>query len=168
MNDASVPGLDQLQDLPLPALPAYWPQTWGWAVVAVLLLLGIGWMAIRVWRKHRRNLYRRQALRALDQLTREVAADPLAIRELPNLLKRTALAAQALGHIQDVAALHGSVWLDYLQQSAGRKAFPEGSDRVLSTLAYAPDDAVRSLDRDTLTQLIAASRLWMERHHVAA
>ena len=168
MNDASVaPGLEQLQDLPLPALPSYWPQTWGWAVVAVLLLLGIGWIAIRAWRKHRRNLYRRQALRALDQLTREVAADPLAIRELPSLLKRTALAAQAQGHHQDVAALHGNVWLDYLQ-STGQKAFPEGSNRVLSTLAYAPDDTVRSLDRDTLTQLIAASRLWMERHHVAA
>ncbi|CAM3974308.1 DUF4381 domain-containing protein [Bordetella tumbae] len=168
MSDTPVLGLDQLQELALPAPPAYWPQTWGWAVVAVLLLLGIGWMAVWGYRRHRRNLYRRQALRALEQLNREIAANPLAIRELPGLLKRTALAAQLDGQRTRVAALHGDGWLNYLQESAGQPVLPDGSGRVLLALAYAPDETVRSLDGETLKGLIAASRLWMERHHVAA
>lgn len=168
MSDTPVPGLDQLQELALPALPSYWPQTWGWAVVAVLLLLGIGWMAARAYRRHRRNLYRREALRELDQLNREITADPMAIRELPGLLKRTALAAQSDASRTRVAALHGDGWLDYLQESARQRVFPEGSARILLALAYAPDETVRSLDGDTLQDLIAASRRWMERHHVAA
>jgi len=168
MSDAPAPGLDQLQEIPLPALPSYWPQTWGWAVVAVVLLLGIGWAALRGWRRYRRNLYRRQAMHALDRLARDITVDPLAGRALPDLLKRTALAAEGDGQRERVAALQGHGWLDYLQQSAGQPVFPDGSDRVLSTLAYAPDETVRALTHDTLTQLIAASRRWVERHHVAA
>lgn len=36
MSDA-LPGLDALRELPLPAAVSYWPQTWGWAVLAVVL-----------------------------------------------------------------------------------------------------------------------------------
>lgn len=168
MSDAPVAGLDQLQELPLPAPPSYWPQTWGWAVLAVVLLVGIGWVALQRWRRYRRNLYRRQAVCALNRLMREISLDPLAVRELPSLLKRTALAAQEPGQHQRVAALRGQGWLDYLRQSAGEPVFPEDSERVLSTLAYAPDEAVYALDEGTLKTLIAASRQWVERHHVAA
>ncbi|WP_376843043.1 DUF4381 family protein, partial [Bordetella pertussis] len=42
MSDA-LPGLDQLQELPLPAAVPYWPQTWGWAVLAALVLAGAAW-----------------------------------------------------------------------------------------------------------------------------
>lgn len=168
MSDAPAPGLDQLQELPLPALPSYWPQTWGWAVLAAVLLAGIGWAALRGWRRYRRNLYRRQAIQALDRLKQEIRVDPLAVRELPDLLKRTALAAQTEGQRYGVAALHGHGWFDYLQHSAGREVFPAHSERMLSTLAYAPDETVRALDRETLNQLIVASRQWVEHHHVAA
>ncbi len=85
MNDA-LPGLDQLRELPLPAPVSYWPQTWGWAVLAALLLAGGGWAALAGWRRYRRNRYRRQGLAALTQLAREAARDRLAARGLPALL----------------------------------------------------------------------------------
>ncbi|WP_175221026.1 DUF4381 family protein, partial [Achromobacter deleyi] len=73
MSDA-LPGLDQLQELPLPAAVPFWPQTWGWAVVALLLLAGGAWAAWFGWRRHRRNRYRRQGLAALTQLARDAAS----------------------------------------------------------------------------------------------
>lgn len=167
MND-TLPGLDQLRELSLPAAVSYWPQTWGWAVVGVLLLAGIMWAALSYGRRHRRNRYRRQALRELAQLAGAAQADPLAARGLPSLLKRAALAAQPDGQCARVAALNGMAWLAYLNRDTSSPVFPADSAGVLATLAYAPDAAVRALDPDTLRRLVAASRRWLERHHVAA
>ncbi|MBV7482417.1 DUF4381 domain-containing protein [Bordetella sp. BOR01] len=166
MSD-TLPGLDQLRELPLPAAVPYWPQTWGWAVLAVLLLAGGIWAAIAYARRHRRNRYRRQALKELDGLAREAGANPLAARGLPALLKRTALAAQPAGQQTRVAALGGKAWLAYLDQDAGQQPFPDDSARLLATLAYSPDAAVQSLDPLVLARLLAASRHWVEHHHVA-
>lgn len=159
-------GLDQLRELPLPAPVSYWPQTWAWALLAALLLAGGAWAAIAGWRRHRRNRYRRQALAELDRLMRAAAADPLAARGLPALLKHTAMAAQAGGG-PPVAALHGQDWIAYLGRGA-RQPFAPASAGLLAALAYAPDAAVRALDRGELDRLMAASRDWMEHHHVAA
>lgn len=166
MSDA-LPGLDALRELPLPAAVSYWPQTWGWAVLAVVLGVGGAWAAATIWRRRRRNLYRRQALKALQQLAREAERDPLAARGLPALLKRTALAAQASGGRAGVASLSGQSWLAYLERDVPQ-GFPKEAPALMRLLAYAPDEAVRELDNATLTQLIRASRDWMVRHHVAA
>lgn len=165
MSDA-LPGLDQLQELPLPAAVPFWPQTWGWAVVGLLLLAGGAWAALAGWRRHRRNRYRRQGLAALTQLARDAASDPLAARGLPALLKRTALAAQPATARAQVAPLAGAAWLAYLERGAGQ-GFPGDAPQLLSQLAYAPDEAVRQLDRAALAQLIQSCRAWMVNHHVA-
>ncbi|AEC20399.1 hypothetical protein PT7_1859 [Pusillimonas sp. T7-7] len=167
MSD-TLPGLDQLRELPLPAPISYWPQTWGWLVVAGLLLAACILAAAAYWRRHRRNLYRRQALVELDALIDSVVGNPLAARELPGLLKRAALAAQNQDRSAQVGVMGGDAWLAYLSRSAKSASFPDGSTRLLTTLAYGPDEAVCSLDPTALQRLIAASRRWMEHHHVAA
>ncbi|MFJ0701316.1 DUF4381 domain-containing protein, partial [Bordetella bronchiseptica] len=53
-------------------------------------------------------------------------------------------------------------------QDAAGAAFPDDSARMLALLAYAPDGAVRALDAPALARLFAASRRWVESHHVAA
>lgn len=167
MSDA-LPGLDQLRELPLPAAVPYWPQTWGWAVVAVLLVAAGGWAALAYVRRRHRNRYRREALRELESLVSATASDPLAARALPALLKRTAMAAQRPGCEQQVAALSGRTWVAYLQQGMGSPLFSADSAQLLTVLAYSPDPSVRALDAATLRGLFAASRHWIERHHVAA
>jgi len=166
MNDA-LPGLDQLRELPLPAAVPYWPQTWGWAVLAVVVVVGGAWAAAAALRYRRRNLYRRQGLRALRQLAQDVERDPLAARGLPALLKRAALAAQSPGGRAAVASLSGEAWLAYLERAVPQ-GFPKGSPELMRLLAYAPDETVRGLDNASLSQLIRASRQWMVKHHVAA
>lgn len=145
---ADLPGLDQLRELPLPPPVSYWPQTWGWAALA-LAIVALGVYALAAWvRRRRRNLYRRQALAELARLRLAAADQPLAARQLPDLLKRTALAARCSGMARP-------------------------AERLLATLAYAPDATVRELDPATLDRLFDDSRRWIERHraerhHVAA
>ncbi|MFY0479911.1 DUF4381 domain-containing protein [Achromobacter marplatensis] len=166
MSD-TLPGLDQLRELPLPAAVSYWPQTWGWAVLAVVVVMGGTWGAVAIWRRRRRNLYRRQGLKALQQLAQAAASDPLAARGLPALLKRAALAAQPSDGRAGVASLSGEAWLAYLERDVPQ-GFPKDGAALMRLLAYAPDETVRGLDSVALSQLIRASREWMVKHHVAA
>ncbi|EHK65571.1 DUF4381 domain-containing protein [Achromobacter arsenitoxydans] len=161
---AALPGLDQLRELPLPAPVSYWPQTWGWAALALLLAAATGWMAARAWRRWHRNRYRREALSELRRIEADAAADPLAARGLPALLKRSALAA--LAPDRNAAPLAGEAWIAWLAHCG--PPLPRDGAQLLATLAYAPDTAVRALDPADIRRLLAASRLWMERHHVEA
>ncbi|SEI47135.1 DUF4381 domain-containing protein [Achromobacter sp. NFACC18-2] len=162
--NAELPGLDQLRELPLPAPVSYWPQTWGWAVLALLLAVVAGGLALRGLRRWRRNRYRREALSELGQIEAAAASDPLAARGLPALLKRTALAAQAPGG--KAAPLTGEAWAAWLARNG--PPLPGDGAHLLATLAYGPDAAVRTLDPAEVRRLLAAARHWMERHHVAA
>jgi len=160
---AQPPGLDQLRELPLPEPVSYWPQTWGWAALGLLLTVAAAWLATRAWRRWHRNRYRREALSELARLEAAAASDPLAARGLPALLKRAALAAQPSGA---AAPLAGDAWAAWLARCG--PPLPDDGARLLETLAYAPDASVRALDPSDLRRLLAASRQWMERHHVAA
>ncbi len=104
--NAAQPGLDQLRELPLPPPVPYFPATWGWVVVALLAVVSVA-CGVYVWqRRRRRNRYRRQALAELARIQRESAGQPLAARQLPDLLKRTALAAQAARPVSSSAPAH--------------------------------------------------------------
>lgn len=163
---AEAPGLDQLRELPLPASIPYWPQTWGWLVLAIILLSLLGGGLLAALRHRRRNRYRREALAELGRLDRAVQTDPLALRALPGLIKRTALAAQLGGKRGGVGALSGEAWVRAL--ATGSVALAPDSARLLALIAYAPDDSLRGLAPAQTRQLLSETRTWMERHHVAA
>lgn len=166
MNADALPSIDQLQQLPLPPPVSYWPQTWGWVAVlglALLVAAGLAWWGIR---KHRRNQYRREGLRQLEQLRQAAQADPLAARALPVLLKRVGLSSVPDAEQSRVAALAGPDWLAFMSGNGG--AFAPDTEPLLRALAYGPPDTVRAIPAARLQALFAASRQWMERHHVAA
>lgn len=163
----ALPGLDQLRDLPLPPPPPYWPQTWGWIVLAAILAALTIYTAWAYRRNRRRNLYRREALRELDKIALATDDNPLAARNLPALLKRTALSAESRNGKNGVAPMSGHGWTEFLVRSARPATFPPDVAALLSTLAYAPDGTVLELDSVRVKQVFAASRQWIERHHVA-
>ena len=98
-----------LRELPRPEAISWMPQTYGWGLVALVLVLGLTWMALRGYRAWQHQAYRRVAETDLS----EIARDNARLVHLPALLRRTALAAFPR---QEVANLHGSEWVDWLNQ----------------------------------------------------
>lgn len=160
MSLAAVPSIDQLQELALPP-PAtgYWPQTWGWLVLALVLLALLAAWGARRYLRWRRDRYRREALALLDALSAALD-DPQrrlgALRELPQLLKRVAL---SLPGGEAAARLGGEQWQAFLQR---RSATPLPTD--LALLAYAPAERVQAMADDEVQALLAACRQWIEAH----
>jgi len=164
MSLAAVPSIDQLQELALPP-PAtdYWPQTWGWLVLALVLLALLAAWGIWRYLRWRRDRYRREALALLDALSAALD-DPQrrlgALRELPQLLKRVAL---SLPGGEAAARLGGEQWQAFLQR---RSATPLPADLAqrLALLAYAPAERVQAMADADVRALLAACRQWIEAH----
>src|SRR5262249_39613993 len=127
------------------------PQTWGWAVLGALLLAALGWLLLRWRRRREANRYRREALRALDAV-KDVAA-------IPPLLKRTALAAFRR---EEVAALSGGPWLDFLR---ARGDVRQPLDALLDDAEYGGAQVLAAVP---LAEAKAAAARWIEAHRVPA
>jgi hypothetical protein len=122
--------IEALQPPPEPSPVSMMPQTWGWAVLAVLVSILILRLAWRAWRRWRANAYRRAALAELDR----AGDDPAAIA---GILRRCALATWPRG---DVASLTGTDWLAFLERT-GRGSFSEAGAKALLAGPYRPSPA---------------------------
>jgi hypothetical protein len=160
MEPAPQPGdnlvdlLAQLGDIAAPPPVSMLPATWGWAVLAalVLALLALG---LRVWLRHyRATAYRRAALAELRGHAPALTAnDPVALARLATLLRRTALAAFPR---PEVATLAGPDWLAFLART-GADFGPAGP-----ALAAAPYTTPPAFDG---AAALAAARRWIRHHH---
>ena len=133
--------IDLLEDAPAPPPIPLTPQTWGWAVVGVVVL---GVIALALWwavRRHRAQAYRRAALRAVAQN----GTDPAMVAAI---LRRTALSAFPR---DQVASLSGADWLRFLDQTFPGAGFAKGPGQVFAIAPFrscAPDPAAVALARD--------------------
>ncbi|SIO70613.1 protein of unknown function [Burkholderia sp. GAS332] len=160
--------LKPLQELPLPDMVSYMPQTIGWVFVAVVLLVAIG---VAIWfarRRREQQRYRRVALTELASIEASLAATHAdreqranALADIPRLIKRTALAVVPR---EQVAALTGGEWLAFLQRTHGR--FDARSGALLALASYAPPEVVAAIPGDDAAALIGHTRDWIEHHHV--
>lgn len=166
MSGDATPSIDQLVQLPLPAPVSYWPQTWGWLALAAAIVVVAGVGAWRHVRHRRRNRYRREGLRLLEDLVRCSQSDPRAARALPQLLKRVGLSSVQPADRARVGVLAGEDWVAFLK--SGADVFAPDAGTLLRTLAYGPELDVAAIPAAKLAQLFTSCRLWMERHHVAA
>ncbi|MFC3612311.1 DUF4381 domain-containing protein [Lutimaribacter marinistellae] len=118
--------LDGLVEPPVPEAVAMTPQTAGWAVLAVLVLLGLLWLVLRFVRRWRANAYRRAALAELG-----AAGDDPAV--IAAVLRRTALAAWPR---EEVASLTGEAWLRFLDRTGGKEGFAAGPGQAMEAAVY--------------------------------
>jgi hypothetical protein len=144
------PDLTKLHDFYQPPSPSWMPQTMGWYVLFALLCLVALWMIARAVSRWFANRYRREALQL-------IATTPAS--QLSALLKRAALVAWPRNQ---VAALTGDKWIDFLAQSSGIDAFKVSpgnqlEDAAISTRPVAAQDA---------TALRKLAEKWVRTHHV--
>lgn len=160
--------LDQLHPLLLPAPPSWLPQTPAWGVLAALLALALAallWRGLRRWhanRHRRRALAELRRLRAQLQAVAPPARRLQAARQLPELVRRLALAHAPRN---EVAPLQGEAWSAWLDRSLPEDAqpFTRGPGRRLADWAYLPEAA---LPWDELDPLLDLVERWIGRHRV--
>ena len=154
---AQDPGnLANLNDIVAPAPVPFWPPATAWYVLLALTAAAALVLSWILWRRWRRNAYRRAGLVELRRIA-EGASDPAAaVAALSVLLKRVALAAFRR---TEVAPLAGDAWIAFLNRTGG--GF-EG--RPGSVLAGAPFDPRLTVERAQLDELVACAALWIRTH----
>lgn len=147
--------LDGLVEVPAPDGISWYPQTAGWDILGMLiLLLGFYLLAGR-FRRYLANAYRRGALAELECI--RSAGD---YQRVPRLLKRTALYAYPR---DQVSHLVGADWEQWLDRHCANTRFSTRLRGQLNSLAYR-DDA--QLTAPELAELCRQVQLWI-RHHQA-
>jgi hypothetical protein len=163
---AAQKALEGLADLAAPPPASWMPQTWGWAVIAAVLLTGlIAW----AWRWRQRSLanrYRAEALRLLSVLEsrpRNPETRATTVVEIAELVKRTALAAYGR---PAVARLSGAEWLGFV----GERGFPTtgAAAELLRDLEYRGDTLLAAMSDADTKALLDATRTWIKEHRVPA
>ncbi len=134
MNPAAQSAL-QLRDIHLPAEPGIWPPAPGWWILAALLLILLGWAAWVAMRHYRLHRQRQRILAMLGELEQGTGASttPAKIAQISVLLRRLALMHYPR---RQVAALTGTDWLCFLDESGGNSLFSQGPGQVLATGPY--------------------------------
>jgi hypothetical protein len=159
--------LEQLKDIAVPAPVSWMPQTWGWGVVAFLLLCLIAAFSFWALRRYQANAYRRQALVELRAIERRIQAPETrrqAIDDLSELLKRVALAAWRR---EDVAALSGADWVYFLEKHA-EAGTVRSLKPLLETYEYSNHPGLGGVPDTVFDDFISSARSWIGRHHVSA
>lgn len=166
-NAVTEAAIRSMHDIVLPSPPSWMPQTWGWVLVAFIVLLTITILGL-IWRRRRNaNAYRREALRLLMDIEHDIV-DPAtraqAVIALAAVLKRTALAAFPR---RQVAALSGKEWVSFLDEQDDDDT-GHAVERLLDDAEYRGRNSLERLPENVGLDLTAGARSWIERHHVRA
>ncbi|MBB3541085.1 MULTISPECIES: DUF4381 domain-containing protein [unclassified Rhizobium] len=159
--------LRSLKDISLPPAVSWMPQTWGWAVLAAILMLILVTVFLLWLRRYRANAYRRDALALLagvEAKIRDPETQQSGVQDLAVLLKRVALAGWPRN---DVASLAGAAWVKFLEVHGDRTS-SQALQAVLDDLEYHASKGIGATQPNTGAELIAGARNWIERHHVSA
>ena len=147
-----------LRELPYPEDIGWWPLAPGWYAIAALLVV---LLAVWVWRRYliwKRNAYRRDGLLAI----RTMRTNSAQLRQLPFLLRRTAL----IGYPRaDVASLRGAQWIAWLNGSAGRDVFEDADAARFDALTY--QSGTEPVQGDELQRMLDGASYWMRNHRAA-
>ena len=157
--------LQNLQDIIEPGAVGFWPPAPGfWLLLALALIWGSAG-AVLIWLRWRQNAYRRVGLQELQTIHNNRQNDkPLhAIQELATLLKRVALSAFPR---EQVAALSGEDWLDFLDATMDGGSFFSDQGKLLVESLYQPVGFAEKASERQLEELFSLSAAWIKGHKV--
>ena len=128
--------LVNLKDIHLPPPVSFWPPAPGWWILAVLLISSLFIGGVLFYRQHKKRKPKTEALRILKDLqilNQNSKDEVVSLRNLSNLLRRTAL---TFYDNDEVASLQGSSWLEFLDKTGKTKEFSQGAGKVLGNEVF--------------------------------
>jgi hypothetical protein len=148
--------LAALHPLREPAMVGWWPPAPGWWILSSVILLGLAFAFVLLWRRHRRNRYRRLAQNQLLAIRAQYQQDGDARRCLiavNALLKSVALKAYPP---RQVAPASGDSWLAVIN----RELPPEHQLKppYFTALYSARQDDLQ------IEEVLTAASIWIRRH----
>ena len=164
MNMSDPGSLENLHDIIAPLPVAWLPPAPGWYALVLSLLLLFSWFSVYKYLAWKRNKYRREALIELDKFGKELAdsaENQQILSQLPQLVKRTAIAAYGRSR---VASLDGVDWLTFLDKTGSTEVFTGGEGKLLSDCSYQSPAQLAAFSRDQITGLLQAVHLWINKH----
>ena len=163
MKSSDPASLQNLNDIVLPATIGWWPLATGWYVLIGFLLISLAWFSYRLLRRWIKNSYRRAALHELQLLEERIQQPEVrdaSLRQIPVLLKRTALSVYPR---KQVASLTGKDWFYFLNSTVKNPLFTESSASTLNMVTYSTG-GLSTVDAQATTALLDASRSWLKHH----
>jgi hypothetical protein len=167
MKSTDPASLQNLNDVVLPADVSWWPLATGWYFLSGALLILFGWVCYRSLRRWWNNRYRRAALCELQLLVDNIQNEESrasSLRQIPMLLKRTALSVYPRNQ---VASLAGKDWHNFLNSGLKNPVFTESIGDTLQAVSYSVGD-LSSVDTPAAAALLDASQHWLKHHLVTS
>ncbi len=156
--------LHNLHDIIVPALIPWLPPAPGWYALGVSVSLLLAWFLGKRYRVWHRDQYRRAALRTLVQIGKGLADSSQyqqLLSRLPEIVKRTAIAAY--GRVQ-VASLNGVDWLVFLDKTGSTNLFTKGRGKLLLDCSYRSKLWFSTLSDEQVNGLYKAVNHWVKTH----
>ena len=148
--------IDQLAPVIPPETVSFWPLQPGWYIVSILFLILVAYVFYRIFKRYRRNAYRKQALNLLQEMEQIKTENRLG--RLNYLLKATALKAYPRA---EAAGLYGQEWLEFLSFTGGNLPFTEAPYQYLASSDYS---GTSSLKQEEWTKIAFMAKNWIEKH----
>lgn len=155
--------LQNLNDIVLPATVGWWPLAPGWFVLLGLLLVALAWIAYKAMQRWKNNRYRRAALHQLQLLALSIQSGQnrdAGLRQIPILLKRTALSAYPR---ELVASLSGKEWYRFLNSTVQTPGFTSTVTDVLKRISYGGGE-LSAIEPAAASAVLDASKYWLQHH----
>ena len=152
--------LAQLRPNSLPDPVGFWPPAPGWWIASAVLLTIIATAAVWLYRLWRKNRYRKQALKQVDELFsawQQHQDERRFAHDCNRLLKKVALHAYPQ---KDIASLSGTGWQEFLAETGNNNDFLNAPGEALGDQRFNPD---WTPDISTLKTLTLN---WIRKHHV--
>lgn len=146
--------LDNLHDIIVPEAVSFFPPAPGWIIVLILLLALLLHFAVKAYRRYKKSLYRREALKELGIYRQHSKENTVA---LLSLAKRVAIAAYGR---EEVAKLYDDAWWNFMEKQSKAKVSPEAREDI-AKLLYDGSYMVNSVLHDNIIQFVT---LWIKTH----